>query len=200
LKTGISEKQLALDDIFISYFQSEVLQLGDFRKNEIIRNLIIMLAMRIGSRLDIQKISKEVAISRPTIYEYLSFLEGTFFIKLIRPLARNRGSEIRKSPKVYLCDTGLAGRLASLDEGRIFENSIFQNLRPKGEISYYQRKNGTEIDFLLDKAHAFEAKMTPQQRDVQQLKRVAEQLSLESFSVVSKSFTELENTLYGFML
>jgi uncharacterized protein len=200
LKTSIPEKKLALDDIFISYFQSEVLQLGDFRKNEIIRDLIILLAMRIGSKLDIQKISKELAITRPTIYKYLSFLEGTFFIKLIRPFAKNRSSEIRKSPKVYLCDTGLAGRLANLDDGRIFENSIFQNLRPKGEIAYYERKNGTEIDFLLDKAHAFEAKMTPQQRDVQQLKRLAEQLGLKSFCVVSKSFTDLENTRYGFMI
>jgi predicted AAA+ superfamily ATPase len=200
LKTSIPEKKLALDDIFTSYFQSEVIQLGDFRKNEIIRDLIILLAMRIGSKLDIQKISKELAITRPTIYEYLSFLEGTFFIKLIRPFAKNRSSEIRRSPKVYLCDTGLAGRLANLDEGRIFENSIFQNLRPKGEMAYYKRKNGTEIDFLLDKAHAFEAKITPQLRDVQQLKRVAGELGLKSSSVVSKSFTDLENTIYGFMI
>ncbi|OGD22006.1 MAG: hypothetical protein A2W03_07090 [Candidatus Aminicenantes bacterium RBG_16_63_16] len=200
LKTSTPEKKLALDDIFISYFQSEVIQLGDFRKNEIIRDLIVLLAMRIGSRLDLQKISKELGVTRPTIHEYLSFLEGTFFIKLVKPFAKKAGSEIRKSPKVYLCDTGLAGRLANLEEGTIFENSIFQSLVPKGELAYYQRKNGTEIDFLLDKTNAFEAKITPQLRDVQQLKRVAGELGLKSFSVVSKSFTDLENTVYGFMI
>jgi len=134
------------------------------------------------------------------LYEYLAFLEGTFFIKLIRPYTRSRNSEIRKSPKVYLCDTGLANRLANLDEGRIFETSIFQNLRIKGEIGYYERKNGAEIDFLLDKTHAFEAKMTPQQRDVNQLKRVAEELGMTSWSVVSRNFTNLESTLYGFQI
>jgi predicted AAA+ superfamily ATPase len=189
---------MALDDIFTSYFQWEVLQLGDFRKNAMIRDLIVLLAQRIGSKLDIQKISKELGISRPTLYEYLSFLEGTFFIKLIRPYARGENSEIRKSPKVYLCDAGLANRLANPDKGRIFENSIFQNLRPKGEITYYKKKNGAEIDFLLDKTHAFEAKMTPQQRDVNQLRRVAEELGMTSFSIVSRNFTDLENTLYGF--
>ena len=200
LKTSVSEKARALDDIFTSYFQWEVLHLGDFRKNEIIRDLIILLAQRIGSKLDIQKISKELGITRPTLYEYLSFLEGTFFIKLIRPYSRSKNSEIRKSPKVYLCDTGLANRLANLDEGRVFENSIFQNLRPKGEIAYYERRNGAEIDFLLDKTHALEAKMTPQQRDVDQLKRVAGELGLKSFGVVSRNFTNLENTLYGFIV
>lgn len=200
LKTSMLEKTRALDDIFTSYFQWEILQLGDFRKNEIIRDLIVLLAQRISSKLDIQKISKELGITRPTLYEYLSFLEGTFFIKLIRPYARSKNSEIRRSPKLYLCDTGLANRLANLDEGRIFENSIYQNLRPKGEIAYYERKNGAEIDFLLDKAHAFEAKMTPQKRDVSQLKRVAEELGMKSFSIVSRNFTDLENTIYGFMI
>jgi predicted AAA+ superfamily ATPase len=200
LKTNASEKTMALDDVFTSYFQWEVLQLGDFRKNAMIRDLIVLLAQRIGSKLDIQKISTEIGVTRPTLYEYLSFLEGTFFIKLIRPYTRGKNSEIRKSPKVYLCETGLANRLANLDEGRIFENSIYQNLRLKGEIAYYEKKNGAEIDFLLDKAHAFEAKMTPQQRDVNQLKRVAEDLGMTSFSVVSRNFTDLENTLYGFQI
>jgi len=200
LKTNAAEKAMALDDIFISYFQWEVLQLGDFRKNAVIRDLIVLLAQRIGSKLDIQKISKELGITRPTLYEYLSFLEGTFFIKLVRPYARGKNSEIRKSPKVYLCDTGLANRLVNPDEGRIFENLIFQNLRFRGEIAYYEKKNGAEIDFLLDKAHAFEAKVTPQQRDVNQLKRVAGELGMKSFCVVSRSFTDLENTTYGFMI
>src|SRR4030065_685826 len=200
LKTNASEKAMALDDIFTSYFQWEVLQLGDFRKNAMIRDLIVLLAQRVGSKLDIQKISKELGITRPTLYEYLAFLEGTFFIKLIRPYTRSRNSEIRKSHKVYLCDTGLANRLANLDEGRIFATSLFQNLRIKGEIEYYERKNGAEIDFLLDKTHAFEAKMTPQHRDVNQLKRVAEELGMTSWSVVSRNFTNLESTIYGFQI
>jgi predicted AAA+ superfamily ATPase len=200
LKTGIPEKTRALDDIFTSYFQWEVIHLGAFRKNEIIRDLIILLAQRTGSKLDVQKISKELGITRPTTYEYLSFLEGTFFIKLIRPHTRSRNSEIRKSPRVYLCDTGLANRLANLDEGKIFENSIFQNLRAKGEITYYERKNGAEIDFLLDKAQAFEVKMTPQPRDLNQLKRVAEEIGIKSFRAVSRNFSDLENVIYGFMI
>jgi predicted AAA+ superfamily ATPase len=54
-------------------------------------------------------------------------------------------------PKVYMCDTGLANNFARLDEGHLFENSVFQNLRIRGALNYYQRKSGVEIDFVLDK-------------------------------------------------
>jgi len=50
-----------------------------------------------------------------------------------------------------MCDTGLANNFARLDEGHLFENSVFQNLRIRGALNYYQRKSGVEIDFVLDK-------------------------------------------------
>ena len=64
-----------------------------------------------------------------------------------------------------MCDTGIANHLAGLDMGAVFENSIFQNLRLKGEINYYQRKNGAEIDFILNKDIAYEVKLSPYQSD-----------------------------------
>lgn len=140
LKTSVEEKERSLDEVFTSFYQSEVLQLGDFRKNEIVRDLMLLLAQRVGSKLNVQKISRELGITRPTRYEYLAFLEGTFFVKMIRPLTRRKNSEIRKSPKIYLYDSGLANRLAKLDEAAIFENSIFQNLRQKVRSLTMERK------------------------------------------------------------
>lgn len=110
-------------------FQLEIIQLGDFRRNEVIRDLMLLLMQRIGTRLDIQKIAKELGVSRPALAEYISFLEGTYFIKTINPFSQEKDTEIRKMPKVYLCDTGIANHFAKLDIGRLFENSIFQNLR-----------------------------------------------------------------------
>lgn len=140
LRSSIDEKKKGLEDIFTSFFQLEVIQLGDFRKNEVIRDLMLLLMQRLGSRLDIQKISKELGVSRSTLQDYIAFLEGTYFIKTIRPFGLGRNSEIRKMPKVYICDTGMANHFARLDLGALFENSVFQNLRLHGEISYYQKK------------------------------------------------------------
>ncbi|MFQ6083023.1 MAG: ATP-binding protein [Candidatus Aminicenantia bacterium] len=200
LKTSVEEKRKALEEIFSSFFQLEILQLGDFRRNEVIRDLMLLLMQRLGSKLDIQKISKELSVSRSTLSEYISFLEGTYFIKTIRPFSKVRNSEIRKMPKVYLCDSGLANHLAKLDMGRLFENSVFQNLRLKGELNYYQRKSGTEIDFILNKKEAYEVKLNPQESDIKRLKKMAMELNLEKFKIVSKNYTELKNIIYGFML
>ncbi|MFQ6069311.1 MAG: ATP-binding protein [Candidatus Aminicenantales bacterium] len=200
LKTNVEEKKKALDEIFSSFFQLEILQLGDFRRNEVIRDLMLLLMQRLGSKLDIQKISKELGVSRSTLVEYISFLEGTYFIKTIRPLSRGRNSEIRKRPKVYLCDSGLANHLAKLDMGRLFENSVFQNLRLKGEINYYQRKSGAEIDFILNRKEAYEVKLNPQKSDIKKIKNMAAELNLEGFKIISKNYTELRDVIYGFML
>jgi predicted AAA+ superfamily ATPase len=200
LKSSADEKKRALEDIFNSYFQQEILQLGDFRKNEKIRDLILLLAMRLGTRLDIQKLSSDLGLSRPTLYEYLAFLEGTFFLHLLRPYSKGKGTEIRKTPKVYLCDSGLAFQLGMQDVGRVFENSVFLALKQRGNIHYYQRKSGNEIDFIVDKANAYEVKLTPRSHDLKRLKRTSQELGLRSAMIVAKAYRPLENTIFGFML
>lgn len=200
LKSSIDEKKKALEDIFTSFFQLEVIQLGDFRKNEVIRDLMLLLMQRLGSRLDIQKISKELGVSRTTLQYYVAFLEGTYFIKTIRPFGLGRNAEIRKMPKVYICDTGMANHFVRLDLGSLFENSVFQNLRLCGEISYYRKKTGVEIDFILDREQAYEVKVRPQISDVKKLQGLARAINLKEHKVVSKNFCNLESVIYGFMV
>ena len=103
-------------------------------------------------------------------------------------------------PKVYLCDSGLANYLAKMNPGVLFENTIFQNLRQKGELNYYQKKSGIEIDFILDKKIAYEAKLTPQPSDITKLKRISDELNLERFQIIARNYSELENLIFGFMI
>lgn len=200
LKSNTEEKKLALEEIFSSFFQQEIIQLGDFRKNEVIRDLILLLTQRTGSKLDIQKISRELGVSRPTLTEYISFLEGTYFIKTIRPFSKGRDTEIRKMPKLYFCDTGLLNYFAKLDMAILFENNIFQNLRLKGELNYYQRKSGVEIDFILNKKEAYEVKLNPQESDIRKLKGLVTELDIPISKIVARNYTKLQNVIYGFML
>ncbi len=200
LKSSVEEKKKALDEIFTSFFQLEILQLGDFRKNEVIRDLMLLLTERIGSKLDIQKLSKELGVSRPTLIEYISFLENTYFIKRVKPFSKGRGTEIRKMPKVYICDTGLANHFFRMDTGSIFENSVFHSLRLKGELNYYQKKSGVEIDFILNKKEAYEVKLTPWESDLKKLKNIASELNIKEFKIVSKNYSDFTNVVYGFML
>jgi predicted AAA+ superfamily ATPase len=144
---------------------------------------------------------RDLGISRPTLYQYLSFLEGTYFIKTIRPYSKGRSVEIRKTPKVYLCDVGLVNRFARLDTGRLFEQSVFQNLQVKGELHYFQKKSGIEIDFILNKEKAFEVKLSVQGSDVSRLERLSHEIGLREYEVVCKNFTPLkEHVTYGYCL
>lgn len=199
-KESIEEKKMALEEIFSSYFQLEVKQLGDFKKIDSIRDLMFLLMQRTGSRLDIQKLSKELGVARETVYNYLSFLENTYFIKLIRPFSRNRDIELRSQPKFYLCDSGLINQFARVDKGALFENSVFSALRLKGELNYYQRKSGVEIDFILNKKSAYEVKTSPSKRDAARLADLAKELKLKDYRIVSRNYFNEEKATYGFMI
>lgn len=199
-KKNAKEKKRAIEEIFSSFFQLEVIQLGGFRRNNVIRDLMLLLIDRTGSKLDIQKLAKELKISRQTVYEYISFLESTYFIKLIRPFTKNRDAEIRKMPKVYLCDSGLANQIGKVSEGSLFENNVFQNLRTIGDLNYYQKKNGLEIDFIINKKKGYEVKINPTEHDLKRLSAFAKELGLEEHYIISKNYSALKNIKYAFTL
>lgn len=200
-KSSAAEKRDALNDIFTSYFNKEVLQLGDFRNNQTIRDLMILLMERIGSRVDISKLAAELSVSRPTIKEYLSFLEGTYFISLIPTYSRSRDVEIRGAPKVYCSDSGLASQLAKIEFGRVFENAIFHQLRVRVKtLQYFQKKTGVEIDFVVDGKEAYDVKLKATERDARTLTRLSQELHLKNTHLVSYQFAPKTRAWYGFQV
>lgn len=199
IKTSAEEKREALMDIFSAYFNKEVLTIGGFRNNQAVRDLMLLLLGRIGNRLDIQKLSKELGITRVTVMEYLAFLEGTYFISLVAPYSTSRDTEIRSAKKVYLCDSGLVNNIQNISFGSLFENTVYNQLRIKGEINYYQRKGGVEIDFILNKQIAYEVKTKATVFDKSRLQRLVKQLKLKEANLVSFEYSDIK-TLYGFQL
>ena len=126
---------MKLKDIFKPYFEKDVRNLADFRGIKALRELILLLMQRCGSRLDITKLASEVGVSRETIYSFLAFLEGTYCVHFIEPFSRNVDREVSGSKKVYLCDNGLLNSFARVSEGSIFENAVFLNLKKYGKIN-----------------------------------------------------------------
>ncbi|MFH0998138.1 MAG: ATP-binding protein [Pseudomonadota bacterium] len=200
LKESVREKEMMLDDIFTSYYQMEVVQLGDFRRTNAIRDLILLLMERSGSRLNVQKLAKELGVVRETVNNYLSFLEGTYFISLIRPYSTNRDTEIRSQQKVYVCDTGLMNRFVRVASGSLFENAAFIALRQRGAVSYYMKKSGLEIDFVLDGTTAFEIKQKAETKDLSRLKKRAADINITESRIVSRRFCGVDGVIYGYQL
>lgn len=199
-KEDFKEKKKALNGIFSSYFQHEVLQVGDFRKTSMIRDLILLLMQRVGSRIDIQKLASELGISRPTVYEYLAFLEGTYFVQIIKTYSKSKDVEVRGSEKVYICDSGLLNNISLVSEGALFENNISQLLRPKGEMHYYQKGKSKEVDFILNRKEAYEAKLRPKPQDINYLQSTSALLGIKKYKLISRYYTNIKDVLYAFNL
>lgn len=190
LEKDIGQKKKLLNDIFSSYFEQDVKTLADFKNIDKLRDLIILLSARVGSKIEITKISSELGVSRETIYGYLSFLENTYFIFLPKPFSRNADREISGARKVYFCDTGILNIMGKISSGIIFENAIFGSLKNYGKINYYQRRTGVEIDFVLNEKIGFEVKNQGGSFDVKKLDRLGKSAGLEESYVISKKYSK----------
>jgi len=184
-----SQKKFFLTDIFTSYFEKEVRILADFRYITAFRDLLLLLMQRVGSKLEISKLASEIGVSRHTVNSYISFLQGTYFIFLISPFSRNIDREVSGTRKIYFCDNGIVNQFGKVSNGSLLENSIFLNIRKYGKINYYQKRSGSEIDFvLIDKKIALEVKRRGGNSDYQRLSKLSESINIKNYYVISQAF------------
>ena len=190
-----------LNDIFSSYVNIDVRALADFQKIGELQQLMRLLALRIGNKLDVTKLASTVGISRPTVMQYLDFLEMTYVIRRIPAYAGgDKASALAR--KLYFCDNGIAGILANIGEGALFENAIHNQLRGYGELAYLTKGNEYEIDFILTRENrpeaALEVKYHPILSDDQKLKRLSTKYGLaESWLVGRYPAPEFQEFIWG---
>jgi len=190
-----ARKRQILEDIFKSYFEKDVRTLTDFKELRKLRDLILLLANRVGSKIEISKIASEIGIVRDTVYSYLGFLEKTYFLFFLNPMSRSLNGEVRGAKKVYFCDTGLLNYLGRIPPGILYENAVFSNLRKYGNLNYYAKYKGPEIDFVLNKKIGLETKVKGNDFDVNRLKKISQSLGINEYYVVIKTYSDLPKTI-----
>ena len=114
-------------------------------------------------------------------------LEATYLIKTINVFSKGIDVEIAKQPKLYFADNGLLQICGQLSSGSIFENAIANQLSNLGEVHYYEKNVGSEIDFILNKTTAIEVKETPSDFDLKTLKKRAKPLSVNETFVIGRN-------------
>lgn len=189
LETSVERKKKLLNEIFTSYFEHDVKSLSDIKDLGKLRDLILLLIPRVGSKIEIGKIASVLSLSRETIYNYLSFLEFTYFIKLIPKYSVSIDRQAAGSKKLYLCDSGMANFLGKTSQGQLFEQSVFQNIRDGNTLCYYSKKKGAEIDFIVNGKIALEVKMMSSKQDIEFLKRRSLGLHLTEKYTVSLEYS-----------
>ena len=195
LEENPERKRILLSEIFTSYFEKDAKNLADFKDMSKLRDLILLLAPRVAQRIEVQKLASELAISRQTVYNYLSFLEQTYFISLLPRLSASIDRQAAGSNKLYFCDSGIVNILGKVSQGQLFEQSVFQNLRGFYNLSYFSKEGTSEIDFILDGNIALEVKLSFSARDMRSLKQRARGLNIAESYIVSNRFTDSSSAI-----
>ena len=185
-----SARKDILNDIFSSYINIDVRTLADFQKIGELQQLLRILALRIGNKVDQTRLASVVGISRPTLAQYLEFLEKTYVIARI-PAFAGGDKPAALGKKLYFCDNGIASILAQVSEGALFENAIYNQLRRYGNLAYIAKGSEYEIDFVVQekKPVALEVKYHPTLSDSEKLNRIAEKHGIKQSWVVGKYST-----------
>ncbi len=199
LASTTETKTEILNDVMSSYINIDIRVLADFQKIAELQQLLRVLASRIGNKPDHTKLASIVGISRPTLVQYLEFLELTYVIRRVPAYSDSADRVAASGRQLYFYDNGIASVLARLSEGALFENEVFNQLRVYGELSYLARGSEYEIDFVLGGSAvpvttALEIKTHPLPADLQKLRRRAASHALQQAHLVGRfptpGFTE----------
>jgi predicted AAA+ superfamily ATPase len=126
---------------------------------------IRLCAGRTGQLLNMQSIGGECGITHNTVKSWLSVLQASGIIRLLRPWQANIGKRLVKSPKLYFLDTGLACFLLGIQKpahlvghplrGALFETFVVSEAYKQHYHSglserlwFYRDSHGTEVDLL----------------------------------------------------
>ena len=74
--------------------------------------------------------------------------------------------------------------------GQLLEQSVFQNIRQKGKLSFYSKNSSLEIDFIIDDQTALEVKSTASKQDIEFLRRRVAALKIPENYLISLEFSD----------
>ncbi len=167
----IYDFDIAPTDFYPSYIQTyierDVRLLRNITDLSKFNRFLKLCAARIGQLLNINSLANEADITVPTVNAWLSILESSYIIFLLKPYHKNFNKRLVKSPKIYFHDTGLASSLLGITSndqlsthylrGEIFENMVVSeyiksqySIGVEPNIYFWRDSNQNEVDLLIE--------------------------------------------------
>jgi len=167
----IHDKHLDPNDWLGNYFQTyierdvrDIVNVGDL---ETFGRFVRLCAGRNGQLLNLSSLANDCGITHTTSKRWISILEASFIVFLLRPHYKNFSKRLIKSPKLYFLDTGLLSYLLRIRSaevirihalyGSIFESYVISELLnnylnhgQEHAIYFWRDSTGNEIDVLID--------------------------------------------------
>jgi uncharacterized protein len=152
-------KKIILENIFNTYISRDIIDLLRIEDDYTLKDIIALLANQTGKLVNYGTLSRDSKTYFKRLKYYLSILEETYIVYLLKPYFGNLASEIKKNPKIYFLDTGLRNTAVNnynqlklrVDSGSLAENAVFSNFLKRGqkELRYWRTIHKAEVDFVM---------------------------------------------------
>jgi len=140
---------------------SEIHNLADFRR------LLRLVALRSGGLMNQSHMARDAGLPQPTVHRYLNLMEVSYMLHRLEPYSVSRSRRLVRSPKLFMCDSGLAAHLAGVAipgghsdpvfRGSLLETLVLNDLLAwregsgrKPEILFWRTAAGAEVDFVVE--------------------------------------------------
>ena len=150
-----------------TYLERDVRSLRQIGDLTLFQSFLRLLAARSGQLLNLTDLARDLGATVNTIKAWLSVLEATFQVIVLRPYFANVGKRLVKTPKVYFTDTGTLCYLAGLRDpehaaagplgGAIFETAVlaeivktFWHRGEEPQVYFWRTATGVEVDIVVE--------------------------------------------------
>jgi hypothetical protein len=139
-------------------------QVGDLSQ---FQSFLRALAARTAQLLNLTDLARDLGVAVNTVKAWLSLLEATYQVIVLRPYFANVGKRLVKTPKVYFSDVGTLCYLTGLKDpehaasgpmgGAILETAVLseivKTLTHRGmepRVYFWRTSSGTEVDIVVE--------------------------------------------------
>ncbi len=154
-----------------TYIERDVRQMINVRNLSAFQRFVRMCAARNGQLVNLSALANDCGITHNTAKAWMSVLEASYIIHLLRPHHRNFNKRLVKTPKLYFYDSGLAAWLLGIQNpqqlamhpqrGALFESWVISEfLKARynnaliSNLHFWRDRTGNEVDLLIDQGQA----------------------------------------------
>ncbi|MBS1568554.1 MAG: ATP-binding protein [Bacteroidetes bacterium] len=171
LYDGVTDHPLWFANYIRTYVERDVRQIRNITDLHAFERFLRLCAGRSGQLLNMANLAVETGKDNKTIAGWMSVLESSFIVHLLRPYHASFNKRVVKMPKLYFIDTGLACALLGIANrhqlafhplrGNLFENAIvmeaIKRIGHQGGMArtwFWRDNKGHEVDLLVEKGGA----------------------------------------------
>jgi len=152
-----------------TYIDRDVRLLKNIGNLSLFQRFVKLCAGRIGQLINFSSLAADCGVDVKTIQSWVSVLEASYLIILLRPHHKNFNKRLVKQAKLYFIDTGVACSLLEIENadqlsshylrGGLFENwVVIERLKQRfnaglsSNLYFWRDHTGHEIDLLEERA------------------------------------------------